>query len=231
MVPSHLRRPRRTGLVRSAPLLIAGLVALAGCRGRAGSGGDTATDAERAAYAVRDQYTSRDAVPDAAWTWTSPSGTVFVMVDVESGVEGVVQGVADLWTVVDGTPRRVARSQLMPSVASMTALLFEDLTGDGVPDFLGLVADSAQIEYPVFLPGAQANLIDELELAGAGYHFDTSEQNAPTVLRGPGGRACALQLWAEAPAPDSLPAGRRYLGLLRGGRLDKPSPVPPDCGN
>ena len=180
---------------------------------------------------MRDQYRSSDAVPNAAWTWTSPAGPVFVLVDVESGIEGVVQGVADLWTVVDGTPRRVARSQLMPSVASIGGLAFEDLTGDGVPDFLGLVADSAQAEYPVFLPGAQANLIDELETAGAGYHFATGEQNAPTVLRGPGGHACALQLWAEQPAPDSLPAGWRYLALLRGGALDKPSPVPPDCGN
>jgi hypothetical protein len=209
---------------------MAGLVALAGCRGRAGSGGDTATDVERAAYAVRDQYTSRDAVANAAWTWTSPAGAVFVMVDVESGIDGVVQAVADLWTVVDGTPRRIARSQVMPSVASMGAIFFEDITGDGVPDFLGLVADSAETAYPIFLPGAQANLIDELEIAGVGYHFDVSEQNAPTVLSGPGGRACALQLWAEAPTPDSLPAGWRYLALLRGGQLDKPSPVPPDCG-
>jgi hypothetical protein len=156
---------------------------------------------------------------------------VFVMVDVESAVEGVVQAVADLWSVTDGSPRRVARSQLMPSVASVRALLFEDVTGDGIPDFLGTVGDSADVQYPIFLPGAQANLIDELETAGAGYHFDTEDPNAPSVLPGREGSGCALRLWALDPAPDSLPAGWRYLALLRGGALDRPSPTPPDCGH
>ena len=52
------------------------------------------------------------------------------MVDVESAIEGVVQAVADLWSVSGGTPLRVARSEVMPSVASMRALVFEDVTGD-----------------------------------------------------------------------------------------------------
>lgn len=179
---------------------------------------------------MRARYTTSDVDPAAAWTWTAPGGTVWVIVDVESAVEGVVQAVADLWAVAGGTPRRVARSQVMPSVASIRALVFEDLTGDSVPDFLGTIADSAEAEYPVFLPGAQANLIEELEAAGAGYHFDTADPNGPAVLPGRAGRACALRLWALEPAPDSFPAGWRYLPLLRGGGLGRPSPLPPDCG-
>lgn len=179
---------------------------------------------------MRDQYTARDAAPNAAWTWTSPAGPVFVMVDVESAIEGVVQATADLWKVSDGTPQRVGRSEVMPSVASMDVFVFEDLTGDGLPDFLGVVADSAEVQYPVFFPGARANLTEEIETAGSGYHFSTDEQNPPSVVRGPGGRACALQIWAEEPAPDALPAGWRYLALLRAGELAKPSPLPPVCG-
>lgn len=180
---------------------------------------------------MRDQYTARDVVANAAWTWTSPAGPVFVMVDVESGVEGVAQATADLWMVADGKAQRVGRSELLPSVASMGVFVFEDLTGDGLPDFLGAVADSAQVEYPVFFPGARANLTEEIETAGTGYHFSTGEENTPTVLRGPGGQACALQIWADEPTPDSLPAGWRYLALLRAGELAKPSAVPPVCGN
>ncbi len=180
---------------------------------------------------MRERYTTPDVVASAAWTWTAPDSSVWVVVDVESAIEGVVQAVADLWTVSGGAPRRVARSQLMPSVASMRAIVFEDLTGDGVPDLLVAIADSSEDEYPVFLPGAPANLVDEIESAGAGYHFDLAEPNTPAVLRGPDGRGCALRLWASDPAPDSLPAGWRYLAFQRGGELARPFPVPPDCGS
>ncbi len=155
---------------------------------------------------------------------------MWVIVDVESAIEGVVQAVADLWEVTGGTPRRVARSQVMPSVAAMRAIVFEDVTGDAIPDFLGAVADSAEVEYPVFLPGAPANLIDELETAGAGYRFDLAEPNPPSIVPGRQGRGCALRLWAMEPVPDSLPSGWRYLALRRGGALASPSPLPPDCG-
>ena len=180
---------------------------------------------------MRDQYTGRDAVASAAWTWTSSAGPVFVMVDVESAIEGVVQATADLWVVADGAARRVGRSEVLPSVASMSVFAFEDLTGDGLPDFLGAVADSEEVQYPVFFPGARANLTEEIETAGSGYRFSTDEQHAPTILRGPGSQACALQLWADEPAPDSLPAGWRYLALMRAGALARPTAVPPACGN
>ena len=103
------------------------------------------------------------------------------------------------------------------------------LVGGG--KYLGAVADSAQVEYPAFFPGARANLTEEIETAGTGYRFSTADENPPTVMRGPTGQACALQLWAEDPTPDSLPAGWRYLALLRAGELAKPIPVPPVCGN
>lgn|GEM_PF-6973456 len=180
---------------------------------------------------MKDQYTTRDVIANAAWTWTSPAGPVFVMVDVESAIEGVVQATADLWMVADGTAQRVGRSEVLPSVAGMRVFAFEDLTGDGLPDFLGAVADSAEVEYPVFFPGARANLTEEIETAGSGYRFGTDEEDPPSVLRGPGGHACAIQLWAEEPTPDSLAAGWRYLALLRGGALAKPTVVSPDCGN
>jgi hypothetical protein len=234
MVSSRLCRPPRAGFpgrVRATRVLIAaGLGLLVGCHAK-DAGGAPASAEERAAFAVRDQYTARDVVANAAWTWTSPAGPVFVMVDVESGVEGVVQATADLWMVADGKAQRVGRSELLPSVASMGVFVFEDLTGDGLPDFLGTIADSAQVEYPVFFPGARANLTEEIETAGTGYRFSTGEENTPTVLRGPGGQACALQIWADEPTPDSLPAGWRYLALLRAGELAKPTAVPPVCGN
>ena len=234
MVPTRLRHtpcPACRGRARATGILIAaGLGLLAGCKSK-DAGGTPATAEERAAFAVRDQYTARDAVANAAWTWTSPAGPVFVMVDVESGIEGVVEATADLWMVLDGKAQRVGRSELLPSVSSMGVFVFEDLTGDGLPDFLGAVADSAQVEYPVFFPGARANLTEEIETAGTGYHFSTGEENAPTVVRGPGGQACAIQLWAEDPTPDSLPAGWRYLALLRAGDLAKPAAVPPVCGS
>jgi hypothetical protein len=234
MVPTRLRHtpcPACRGRARATGILIAaGLGLLAGCKSK-DAGGTPATAEERAAFAVRDQYTARDAVANAAWTWTSPAGPVFVMVDVESAVEGVVQATADLWMVADGKAQRVGRSELLPSVASMGVFAFEDLTGDGLPDFLGAIADSAQVEYPVFFPGARANLTEEIETAGSGYHFSTDEANPPAVLRGPGGQACALQLWADEPTPDSLPAGWRYLALQRAGELAKPTAAPPVCGN
>jgi hypothetical protein len=118
----------------------------------------------------------------------------------------------------------------MPSMASLGAFSFEDVTGDGLPDFFGYVADSADTEYPVFLPGAHGALVEELEIASSGYRFSLDEANAPTVLRGPGGLACALQLWVEEPAADSLPAGWRYLALGRGGQLQRPSVTLPACG-
>ena len=220
MVPSPLCRTGRAGLpgaVRAAALLTAALLAVGGCRDRGASPGQTGTPEERAAYAVRDRYTSPDVVPSAAWTWTAPDGTVYVMVDVESAIEGVVQAVADLWSVSGGTPLRVARSEVMPSVASMRALVFEDVTGDGLPDLLGAVADSAEVEYPIFMPGAKANLVDELQIAGSGYRFDIGDPNTPAVVPGRDGAGCALRLWAVDPVPDSLPAGWRFLALLRSG--------------
>jgi hypothetical protein len=179
---------------------------------------------------VRTRYTSSDQVASAAWAWLAPDSAVFVMIDVQSTIEGVVQGRADLWTVSGGEPTVLGRSAVMPSMASLGGYVFEDVTGDGLPDFFGFVADSADTAYPVFLPGARGALVEEMEIAGSGFRFSLGEANAPTIVRGPGGLACALQLWVEGPAADSLPAGWRYLALGRGGQLQRPSVTPPPCG-
>jgi hypothetical protein len=231
MVPSRLHHsgyPSGPGPVR-AVVALAILVAATGCGGK---GGDTTglSFEERAASAVRTRYTSADQVASAAWAWTAPDSTVFVMIDVQSTIEGVVQGRADLWSVSGNEPTVLGRSTVMPSMASLGVFSFEDVTGDGLPDFFGFVADSADTEYPVFLPGAHGALVEELEIAGSGFRFSLDEANAPTIVRGSGGVGCALQLWAEEPAADSLPAGWRYLTLGRGGQLERPSVTRPGCG-
>lgn len=179
---------------------------------------------------MRVLYTSADQIASSAWAWTAPDSTIFVMVDVESAVPGFVQGRADLWAVSGGEPTVLGRSAVMPAMASLGAFWFEDLTGDGLPDFFGFVADSFDTRYPVFLTGARSALVEELEIAGSGFHFSLDEANAPTILRGPGGLACALQMWVEEAAADSLPPGWRYLALGRGGQLERPSVTPPPCG-
>jgi hypothetical protein len=205
------------------------LAALGAACARPERGGAAVEDAaQRAASRIRDEYTSPDAVPAAAYTWTAPDGTIFVLVDVESGIEGVVQGRADLWTAAPGAPVRLARSDVMPSTATIGPFAFADLTGDGLPDLLGYVEDSAGEAYPVFLPGARGMLVDELEAAAGNFRLSAEPEDAPTVVTGPGG-PCALEFWAESPAPDSQPAGWRYLALLPGGRLGAPARVAPVC--
>lgn len=183
---------------------------------------------ERAAERVRRSYTEQDAVAAAAFTWTSPAGLVFVLVDVESGVAGVVQSRADLWAVGDSAPLRLARSDVMASAASIGAFAFEDVTGDGLPDLLGYVADSAGVSYPIFLVGALGTMGDQIESAATGYRFSGDPEEAPQVYAGPHG-PCGIQLWAEEPAPDSQSAGWRYLLLQRAGQLGPPTASPPAC--
>jgi len=151
-----------------------------------------------------------------------------VLIDVQSAVEGMVQGRLDLWRTSDSADLLLGRSDVMPSAAEIGAYAVGDLTSDGVPDLFGYVADSADVRYPVFLPGALGSLVDELAVAAVGWRFDVQEPNEPTVvggLRGP----CALQLWVEDPAPDGRPAGWRWLRLQRGGRLTAPSEAAPAC--
>jgi hypothetical protein len=232
MVPPRLRHPdhpSRFGPYRAA-VAVAIALAAAGCRGKGETAATGLSPEEQAASAVRARYSSSDQVASAAWAWTAPDSTIFVMIDVQSTIEGVVQGRADLWSVSGGEPTVLGRSAVMPSMASLRAFSFEDVTGDGLPDFFGVVADSADTEYPVFLPGAHGALVEELEIAGSGYRFSLDEANAPAILRGTGRLACALQLWAEEPAADSLPSGWRYLALGRGGQLERPSVTPPACG-
>lgn len=212
---------------RWGAVVVTAVVVAAACAKRTGTPIQGGAE-ERAAERVRLSYTEQDAVAAAAYTWTSPTGLVFVLVDVESGVPGVVQSRADLWAVADSAPLRLARSDVMPSAASIGAFAFEDVTGDGLPDLLGYVADSAGVSFPVFLPGARGMMGDQIELAASGYRFSGEPENAPRVYPGPHG-PCAIQLWADEPAPDSQPAGWRFLPLQRGGQLGPPAASPPAC--
>ncbi len=212
-----------------AALLAGAITALAGACTHERSGGSVAASAEeQASLLVHQAYRSSDAVAAAAYTWTAPTGIVFVLVDVESGIEGVVQARADLWAVGDSAPVRLARSDLMPSAATIGAFAFADVTGDGIPDLLGYVADSAGTSYPIFLAGARGTMADQIEPAAAGFRLSAEPEEAPRVLAGPHG-ACALQLWAEAPAPDSGAAGWRYLALRPSGELGSPTVNAPPC--
>ncbi len=209
--------------------LAAALAVLAAACGRErAAGGAGASAEERAAEQVRQTYTQPDAIAAAAFTWTSPVGAIFVLVDVESGTAGVVQSRADLWVESDSAPVRLARSDVMPSAASIGAFAFEDVTGDGIPDLLGYVADSAGVSYPIFLVGARGSMGDQIETAAPGYRFSADPEEAPRIYSGPHG-PCGIQLWADEPAPDSQPAGWRYLLVQRASQLAPPAAQPPSC--
>ncbi len=208
-------------------LVVAAIVVAACGRARPGTG-TGATAEERAEQAIRARYASSDAVAAATYAWTSPLGIIFVLVDVESGVAGVVQARADLWMAGDTAPIRVGRSDVMPSAATIGAFAFEDVTGDGLPDLLGFVADSAGTAFPIFLAGARGAMSDAIEPAAAGWRLSAEPEEAPRVLTGKAG-PCALQIWADAPAPDSLPSGWRYLALRASGELGAPVASPSAC--
>lgn len=182
--------------------------------------------ARRAAEAVRAQYQAGDVVAAGAWTLESPAG-VFVMVDLQSTVPGLVQARADLWLVDSSGARRLARSDVMQAAAEIGAYTFEDLTGDGLPDLLGYVADSAGTSYPIFLAGAVGSMSDEIVAAAPGWRFAVDD-SLPRVYVGPFG-PCAVQLWAEDDAPDGLGANWRYLAFVRGGSLGPPRVQRPEC--
>ncbi len=215
--------------MRAARCVAAGLAAAAVACGRErGASAAPASAEERAADRVRVTYTRPDAIAAAAYTWTSPTGPVFVLVDVESGTAGVVQARADLWVETDSAPVRLGRSDVMASAATIGAFAFEDVTGDGLPDLLGFVADSTGASYPIFLAGARGSMGDQIEIAAAGWRFSAEPESAPRIYGGPHG-SCGVQLWADEPAPDSQPAGWRYLVVQRDGQLAPPTARPPAC--
>jgi hypothetical protein len=178
--------------------------------------------------AVRAHYRSNDLAATGAWTWVASDSTVFVLIDAQSTVEDLVQGRADLWMARDTATLQVGRSDVMPSTAEFGAYAFEDLTGDGLPDLFGYVSDSAGVSYPVFLVGARGSMTEELATVAPSWRFSTGDDHLPQLLAGPG-RACALQLWAEAPAPDGQAEGWRYLPLVPGGPLGPPQFQVPPC--
>jgi len=211
-------------------LILVALTAQSCGRGRERSGAAPGAQpsGDAAVQAVRERYTSPDMVAAGAWTWTGPLNIEFVLIDAQSTIEGVVQARADLWAVTDSGAGPVGQSEVMPSAAEIGAFAFEDLSGDGLPDLFGYVADSAGVAYPVFIPGARGAMREEIAIAAAGWHFETAEDHLPQVAPG-SGRACALQLWVEQDPPDGNGSGWRYLRVLPDGRLDAPTVEPPAC--
>ena len=178
---------------------------------------------------VQQQYRALDLSPAGAFRWVGPDRLTYVLVDVQSAIAGIVQARADLWAVTDSGILPVGRSDVMASAAVIGAYAFEDLTGDGLPDLLGFVADSAGIGYPVFIPGARGAMGDELAPAAPGWRFTAETDSMPRAVRGSGGAACYVQLWAVPAAPDAQGEGWRYLSLRPGGRLGPPEAAPPVC--
>ena len=184
---------------------------------------------------MQQQYRGPDAVAAGAFTWPAQDGTTFVLVDVQSTIAGLVEARADLWMVTDSGIASVGRSDVMPSAAEIGAFAFEDLTGDGLPDLLGFVADSAGTGYPVFIPGAPGAMSDELAASAPGWRFTVETDSLPRAVRavravrGAAGAACYVQLWAEGSVPDGAGDGWRFLPVLPGGRLGGPAATPPVC--
>jgi hypothetical protein len=118
---------------------------------------------------------------------------------------------------------------VLPSVAAIGAYNFEDLSGDGIPDLLGFVSDSADVTYPVFIPGSRPGMTEELAIAAPGWRFSTEDEHAPRPWS-PGGVPCALQLWVDESPPDNAPPGWRWLVLERNGNLQAPTATAPACG-
>jgi len=185
--------------------------------------------AQQALAEVRLRYDATDASATGGWTWAAGDGTIYVLIDVQSTVEDVVQGRLDLWAATAQGTAPVGRSATMPLAASFEAYAFEDVTGDGLPDFFGSVVDSAETAYAVFLPGATGLMVEEIEANASGWRFSTDAANLPDLVRGPQG-ACALKLWADTPTPDGQVPGWRFLALQRRGQLGAPSAAPPSCG-
>jgi hypothetical protein len=228
-----LRLEERAGTRGRAAALAGALILAAACRrgepAAAAAADQTGTESA-AASLVRARYAAGDAVPAGAWTWSAGDGRRYVLVDLQSAVVGLVQARAELWVVADGAPARVGASDVMASAGEFGAYAFEDLTGDGLPDFFGYVADSSGEDYPVFLPGSAGALREEIVLAAPQWRFDLDESHQPTVLRGAAG-PCALALWAPEGALDGRPEGWRWLALGRDGRLASPVADQPVCGS
>lgn len=223
--------PIPRGACRTAAGAGALAVVLAACGREARGGADAALEGVpggREVAAVRAHYQARDMAAAGAWTWMAPDSTVFVLIDAQSTVEDLVQGRADLWLAHDTSALQVGRSDVMPSAAEFGAYAFEDLTGDGIPDLFGYVADSAGVSYPVFIPGARGGMTEELAGVAPDWRFSTDDDHLPSVLAGAAG-PCALRLWVEAPVPDGGGEGWRYLPLVRGGGLLAPRQAAPSC--
>lgn len=178
---------------------------------------------------MRARYRAPDVEAAGAWVWTSPDSIHYVLIDAQSAVQGMVQARLELWMANDTDAAVYGRSETLPSVAEVGAYVFEDLSGDGVPDLFGYVSDSSGVTYPIFVPGSRPGMTEEIALSAPGWRFSLDDEHAPQVYRDSGG-ACALQLWAEEPVPDNGAAGWRWLSVHADGRLTPPASTAPTCG-
>lgn len=231
MVPIRLskgrgRTARTAALAAALTLAACGREAAQQQEDEAGAG---LTEDARAAELVRAQYTAPDVEAAAAWVWASPDSVRYVLIGAQSAVQGMVQARAELWMAGASEAALFGRSEVLPSAAEIGAYAFQDLSGDGVPDLLGYVSDSSGVSYPVFFPGSRPGMTEEIALAAPGWRFSTDEVNEPRAY-GIGGMTCALQLWAEEPAPDGAPEGWRWLALQHDGSLSAPVATAPTCG-
>jgi hypothetical protein len=222
-----LRLPAASAGAGRAAVAAAALIVAAACR-REAPPPATGAQAGNAAEIVRARYAAPDAEAAGAWVWNSRDSLTYVLVDAQSAVQGIVQGRAELWLANDHDAALYGRSEALPSVASIGAYNFEDLSGDDIPDLLGFVSDSAEVSYPVFIPGSRAGMTEELAIAAQGWRFSTEEDHVPRPFS-ENGVTCALQLWVEENAPDNGPPGWRWLVLERNGNLHAPMATAPSC--
>ena len=181
-----------------------------------------------AAETVRARYTASDLEAAGAWVWVGPDSLTWVLVDAQSAVQGLVQGRAELWLANATDAELYGRSEVLPSVATIGAYVFEDLSGDGVPDLLGFVSDSSETSYPVFFPGSRPGMTEEIAIAAPGWRFSTEAEHEPKPFA-EAGVTCGLALWALEGAPDNGPEGWRWLALQRDGTLSAPMAAAPSC--
>jgi hypothetical protein len=209
----------------------AALILAAACRREQAPAQDAPGDQPAGAAlaeTVRARYTAPDVEAAGAWVWVGRDSLNWVLVDAQSTVQGIVQARAELWLANGQAAELYGRSEVLPSVAAIGAYVFEDLSGDGVPDLLGFVSDSSEISYPVFFPGSRPGMNEEIAMAAPGWRFSIEEEHAPQAFA-EAGVTCAIQLWAEDGAPDGRPAGWRWLAMQRDGGLLAPAATPPSC--
>lgn len=172
---------------------------------------------------VRETYLGEALDAFAAWEITLPAGQ-FVAMGVRSLPPEDPRLRIDFWFDDDeGEPIRYSRSETFLDGNELDVTVFDDLTGDQLPELAAEVLDTLAGARSILLLGAQGSVDDVLAHEDAGWHLSVGAANPPR--RG----ECWLEVWALEPIPDSLAPGWRYLPITPrglGGLLS----TPPTCG-